>query len=243
MYKKIIISALAGTLLFNVAQAQGRPERRPHHTDEYKNEYEAKKRALKELQDKMDREKKEADKLVMAGYGRNFVRLTPIKFLDLSAVGIGLEYEHLFGKDKMFGLSIPVTIMFKQSGVPDIYGNTSDMKYSPYFFINPGLKVYPMGQRKVSYAVGPSFMFGYGIEKEWQVLSGPVNSYTKYIERNNLRLGLIIMNYLNFQFTRNFSMSIDAGIGIRYLNHYTNPKVNDDIIPTGQFSLGFGYRF
>lgn len=241
MYKKIIFPLLILAFGLNIAQAQ-------HHRDsehsDYEREYKAKKKELQVLREKMEREEKKAisSKRVNT-YGRNFIRFSPIKILDLSAAGFGLEYEYLIGKSKKFGINIPVTLMFRQGQLPSLYGGVEELQYTPYFFINPGLKVYPSGQKKVTFSTGPSLMIGYGKDKQWTVVSTPTSSYTQYLERDNLRLGLIIMNYLNFQFTPEFSMHIDAGIGIRYVNHYTDPDFYDSINPTGQFSLGFSYRF
>jgi len=240
MHKKIMLSLLILAFGFNIAQAQ-------HHRDsersDYEREYKAKKKELQVLREKMEQEDKEDKKATNRKrantYGRNFIRFSPIKILDLSASGFGLEYEYLIGKSKRFGINIPVSVMFKQNRAPGLYGSNGEMHYVPYFFINPGLKIYPSGQKKATFATGPSLMIGYGKDKEWT----PVSSYTQYLERENFRFGLIIMNYLNFQFTPEFSMHIDAGIGIRYVNHYTDPDFSDDINPTGQFSLGFSYRF
>lgn len=239
MHKKIMLTLLILAFGFNIAQAQ---RHRDSKRSDYEREYEARKKELRELRQKMeqeDKEDKEAGRKKVNNYGRNFIRFSPIKFLDLNAVGLGLEYEYLFGKSKRFGISVPLTVMFKQNRVPGLYGSYEEMNYTPYFYINPGLKIYPSGQKKVTFATGPSLMIGYGKNKEWI----PTSIYTQYLERDNLRLGLIIMNYLNFQFTPGFSMHIDAGIGIRYVNHYNNPDYYDGINPTGQFSLGFSYRF
>jgi len=242
MHKKIILSLLILAFGFNTTQAQ---HRRDSERAQYEREYEAKKKELQVLRQKMEREEKEDKEYTRKkmNYGRNFIRFSPIKFLDLSAAGLGLEYEYLFGKSKRFGVNIPVTVMFKQNRIPNTNGSSEEMRYTPYFFINPGLKIYPSGQKRVTFATGPSLMIGYGKHKEWSVINTPTSSYTQYLERDNFRFGLIIMNYLNFQFTPEFSMHIDAGIGIRYVNHYTDPDFSDDITPTGQFSLGFGYRF
>lgn len=244
MHKKIILSLFMLAFFFNTTQAQ---RHRDSDRFNYEREYKAKKKELEDLREKMEKaEKTEKTKLNRQKaevYGRNFIRFTPIKFLDLNAAGFGLEYEHLLGKSKRFGINIPVTLMFKQNRVPGLFGVDEELHYSPYFYINPGLKIYPSGQKKVTFATGPSLMVGYGADKQWITVNTPTSSYTQYTERENVRLGLIIMNYLNFQFTPEFSMSIDAGIGIRYINHYTNPDHFDDINPTGQFSLGFSYRF
>lgn len=261
MIKKMLIAGVITIAAFTVAKAQD-SDKGKDETVEYKNErrrmpepprphrrnsddYEAKKRELREMQQQLDQEKRDANRKLAMDYGTNFLRLSPIKVLDIGAIGFGIEYEKLFGENKMFGVNLPLTLMLDQEIFDDpVYGYSNDnVEYHPYFYFTPGLKIYPMGQRKVTYAVGPTLMIGYGKSNEWTWVSTQTGGYSQSGDRNNWRLGLMVMNYVNFQFVKNFSMGIDAGIGIRYMNHYNNPNYNDEIQPTGQFSLTFGYRF
>ncbi len=207
-------------------------------------EYRQKKEELKALE-RERAEKKRNDAIAHAAtYGSNFIRLTPMKILDIGAVGVGLEYERLFGTNRNFGINIPFSVQFNQEYVFDRITGQDDIQYNPYFYFTPGLKFYPSGQRRVTYAVGPTLLMGVGKEKSWvQDAAG----FSRLQELQNFRLGLMVMNYVNFQLTDHFSLGIDAGIGIRYLNRYkdlnSNLITNDAMMPTGQFSINFGYRF
>jgi len=66
------------------------------------------------------------------------------------------------------------------------------------------------------------------------------------------RVGLLVNNYVNFQFTRRFNLGIEGGLGMRYLDKVSysgspyyagNGTVNNGVDITGQFSLTLGYRF
>lgn len=177
-------------------------------------------------------------------YGANVLRFSPAKIMDVGGIGIGIEYEHIFGDNGMFGLNLPFTLMFRQDFNYDNYSNNAH--YSPYFYFAPGFKIYPSGQKhRVTYAIGPSLFAGYGRYRDWQsIWNNATNSYDEIaLDSDNFRLGMMVMNYVNFQFTKNFSMGIDAGLGIRYLSHYSEGNNDEGIEPTGQFSLTFGYRF
>jgi len=181
-------------------------------------------------------------------YGDNFLRLVPLRVLDIGGVGFGAEYERLFGENKMIGVILPFSMLFEETSQNWNPGGSSDnLHYNVYYYFCPGLKIYPFGQRKVTYAVGPSLMAGWGSGKEWRWVNTDPNGngYYTEVDKNKLSLGMIVMNYVNFQITKNFCLGIDAGLGIRYYDRektdfYTD---NEGFSPTGQFSLTLGYRF
>jgi len=181
-------------------------------------------------------------------YGDNFLRIAPLRILDIGGVGIGAEYERLLGENKMIGVVFPVTIVFEETSVNWNFNEPNDgLHYNVYYYFCPGVKIYPFGQRKVTYAVGPSLMAGWGSGKEWKWTNTDPNGngYYKEVDKSKLSLGMIVMNYVNFQVTKNFSLGIDAGLGMRY---YDREKTglstnNEGFSPTGQFSLTLGFRF
>lgn len=207
-------------------------------------------RAREEREDKAAEksERKFREVRPAVNYGDNFLRLAPLRVLDIGGVGIGAEYERLVGENKMIGIVLPFSVLFEETSLNWNPNNSGDdLHYNVYYYFCPGIKIYPFGQRKVTYAVGPSLMAGWGSGKEWQwINTDPMgNGYYTEVDKDKLSLGMIVMNYVNFQITKGFSLGIDAGLGIRYYDRektdfYTN---NDGFSPTGQFSLTLGYRF
>lgn len=237
MIKKIAAITFIATLAVSSAFAQRRDFR--------------KERAELAREEREERRRDRVEPLKL-NYGSNIIRVSPFTAMDVG-VGFGLSYEKLFGKDQMVGLVLPLHLMF---GVNDGnfgtgYGYNSDATKA-YGYFTPGLKIYPFGQRKVTYAVGPTLMFGYGGGKEWRYnygISGP--GYEEYVDVTKLRVGLLVSNYLNFNISESFNIGLEAGVGVRYLDRETisgssfmqNGTYSQGINPTGNFSLTLGYRF
>ncbi len=161
--------------------------------------------------------------------------------------GIGLSYEKIFGADKNLGLVFPFSIVLEGNNGPGYKYNTgSDVNASFYFM--PGLKVYPFGQRRLAYAVGPTFMIGYGMTRNTTWYTG---FQVEGAKMSWLRMGGMITNYLNYQVTRSFNLGLEMGLGVRYLDRqtYTEPgqrdplHLNNSVKPTGRFALTLGLRF
>jgi hypothetical protein len=237
MIRKFVTLTLLATLTLNFAFAQGR---------DYRRERAELARQEKEEKRQMRSERMSAPSI---DYGTNILRLSPITAMDIG-VGFGLSYEKIFGKDQMIGLILPVYLMLESRDNYDpFYGGGSgyDNGNNAYFYFNPGLKIYPFGQRRVTYAVGPSLMFGYGGGTEW-IYNG---YYQEQQDITKLRMGMMVNNYVNFQITRGFNLGIEAGIGARYIDretidrpgYYYSQTYNNGINITGSFSLTLGYRF
>lgn len=188
-----------------------------------------------------------------AAYGTNILRLAPLTAMDVG-VGFGLSYEKLVGRDKMVGIIIPVSLILENSDIFYNYNSGAGNNYNTYYYFTPGIKIYPFGQRRVTYSIGPSLMLGFGSGhgsiSDWDSFGNAVYSdYTKKV----FRLGMLINNYLNFQITPGFNLGLEGALGIRYLDRqtydYQSPNFpnaqnnNNGFDITGQFSLTLGYRF
>lgn len=186
-------------------------------------------------------------------YGSNILRLSPITAMDIG-VGFGLSYEHIFGKEQMIGVVIPASLILQNKDGYNPFSGTynSNVRYNAYFYFTPGLKIYPFGQRRVTYAVGPSLMFMYGGGKEWISDYDMVSGNTTYreSEMTRTRFGMLINNYVNFQITPAFNLGLELGLGMRYYDKQTQTNTfynygdyNNGFDVTGQFSMTLGYRF
>ncbi|MCF0073111.1 hypothetical protein LZD49_21710 [Dyadobacter sp. CY261] len=177
--------------------------------------------------------------------GKNKIDFSPFKALD-SGPGFGISYERILDKNGYFGLLLPFTLT-----IPDSYyfstGNNSSDDDQMYYF-SPTLKVYPFGQKRVTYAIGPTIFAGIG--RRW-------NNYTDYNpstgvytnrdeERNRFRMGMIVNNFVNFQITHHFQIGLNAGIGPRYFDRETlgsSTYRSGGIDITGEFNFNLGFRF
>lgn len=186
---------------------------------------------------------KETRPLSVSNYKRNIVTISPFKAVD-SGPGLGFSYERIIGANEYIGLILPVSFIFKEYyNYSSSYNN--DQQYFTNVYLTPGVKIYPFGQRKVTYAVGPNVMLGFN-----KTLNGyyDYNMNQSYYNRvNSFRLGLLINNYLNFQITPLINFGVSAGLGMRYIDrvkpsqisyYYGNSK---ELI--GDFSFNFGLRF
>lgn len=192
-----------------------------------------------------ERGQKRPEAAVSDEYGKNMINVSPFKALD-SGPGFGISYERLLDKRGYFGLLLPFTMT-----VPDSYylpfDSNNDTGSEMYYFA-PTVKIYPFGQKRVTYALGPSVYTGFG--KRW-------NSYTAYDpntgvyttkdeRRTRFRLGMIVNNYVNFQITSHFQIGLNAGIGPRYIDRETyefQTTRTKGFNITGEFNFNLGFRF
>lgn len=236
MLKKLCAVALLTLTAATSVMAQHRRDFRRERAELAREEREEKRRLREE---RMDRPQ--------AAYGTNILRIAPLTIMDVG-VGFGLSYEKILDRNQMVGLILPVHLMISNND--DLFsGNNynSTTKTQAYFYFTPGLKVYPFGQRRVTYAVGPSLMLGYGGGKDSRF--DPYTGYTTETDVRRLRLGMLVNNYVNFQLGPSFNLGLELGIGVRYLDRekveYRNYSTtnNNELDATGQFSLTLGYRF
>jgi hypothetical protein len=237
MLKRIVALTLLTTFTLNAAFAQNR---------DYRRERAELARQEKEEKKKMRSERPNID------YGTNIIRISPITAMDLG-VGFGLSYEKIFGTDKMVGLVLPAYLLLNDgNNEPFLSSNSNTYDTKTYFYFNPGVKIYPFGQRRVTYAVGPSLLLGYGGGSEWSSYYDPLsgNTISESTDVSKLRMGMLVNNYVNFQITKGFNLGIEVGLGALYIDRETverpnslSETINHGIGVTGSFSLTLGYRF
>lgn len=176
---------------------------------------------------------------------RNKVDFSAFKALD-SGPGFGISYERILDKSGYFGLLLPFTLTIPDSYYFPVGSESSDNDQMYYF--SPSLKIYPFGQKRVTYAVGPTLYAGVG--KRWY-------NYTDYNpttqvhtsrdeERERFRMGMIVNNYVNFQITKHFQIGLNAGLGPRYIDREkfrSETFRNRGMEITGEFNFNLGFRF
>ena len=171
-----------------------------------------------------------------AAYGPNIIRFTPVTVFD-NSVGVGISYERILDKDGKIGIHIPVyaglntnNSYYNGWGGYDTYANYS-------LFLNPGVKFYPAGQRKVTYALGASLFTMLGDNDYYDG-----NIYEK---ESYLKAGIMINNSVHFNITPKFNLGLELGVGPSYINQYhrANVTYNDGIGVSAQFGFHMGFRF
>lgn len=181
----------------------------------------------------------------------NYARIYPIAVMDVG-VGIGASYERLFGQKKNFGLLLPGFLILENNSNPTSISE-KNKSYDAYFYFAPGFKFYPNGHKKITYAVGPSMMFGFTNSK-FEVLTTSSNGDISYETVNyaRKRFGVLINNYVTIQIGKLFDIGLEGGLGFCYFNKesYNGPEsyagngsTNKGIDLSGQFSLSIGYKF
>jgi hypothetical protein len=201
-------------------------------------------------QDK-DEERETATSVIKSDEAANILRLAPITAMDIG-YGFGLSYERLFGKDKNIGIILPFSLLLEKRTNS---GFSTSGSNNTYFYFTPGLKVYPFGQRRITYAVGPSLMFGYGENADNYGYFFPNGTTSQEdIKLKKFRLGFMVNNYISFQITKALNIGFEGGIGMRYLDreyfHSTSSFWGSDQVQfrngfniTGQFSMTLGIKF
>ncbi|GGB99438.1 hypothetical protein [Dyadobacter sediminis] len=176
-------------------------------------------------------------------FGANLINFSPFQALD-SGIGFGINYERIIDKQGYFGITLPFALTF-----PD---NSSSIAYdtrqgTEIFYFSPGLKIYPAGQRRVTYAVGPNLFTGFGHRWIYNDFYNPnTGSYTSTEARAKVfRFGLMVNNYINFQITRAFQLGLHLGLGSRYVDNEKYLNINNKmhgIEFTGEFMFNLGLR-
>lgn len=196
------------------------------------------------------KETENAAPAVNRGGGANIARIAPLTAMDIG-FGFGLSYERLFGKNKNIGLVLPFSLLLEKNSRSVDGGRQNNT----YFYFTPGVKIYPFGQRKITYAVGPSLMFGYGENPErygYFYQNGTTGEDNILLRK--FRMGFMVNNYISFQITKTLNIGFEGGIGMRYLDReYFNTESSfwgservqfrNGFNLTGQFSMTMGFKF
>jgi hypothetical protein len=163
----------------------------------------------------------------------NFARnLLGYHLLDIVYGDITISYERILSSGNV-GIKFPIGFGYAYN--TDYYYNTSEwVKNLIYGGI--GVNLYPTGQGKWRYFVGPVVRIGYGKQSAWDSYPYEENDddegiYTKFLVDN----GII------FTPVRSLSISALFGIGVRLFPNASSSS--DKLLPTGYFSTNLYYRF
>ncbi|ADQ17213.1 hypothetical protein Lbys_1500 [Leadbetterella byssophila DSM 17132] len=162
----------------------------------------------------------------------NAIRFSPIGVNEIGAT-VGLTYERFLSQK--LSLVFPLDVVFRQH---DNYWNGDQLSSPAYFYFTPGFKFYPASvDRPVKYAIGANAVIGAG--QRYYSVDNHYNS--PYLKANNTRLGIMVTNYVNFDITSRFTMGINFGLGLLYVDQ--SKYKNNDLNGTVQLGTNFGFKF
>lgn len=178
------------------------------------------------------------------GQFRNVLRVSPATVF-YGGTGGGLSYERFLDNDRKVSLYLPVSFGMRRYmiGKTSVPAGGNDMNYS--FMFNPGIRMYPKGQRRVSYAVGASVFVTRGSENGFMQESN--GAYNAYAERSETRMGSLISNSLTVNISKRLNIGLEALVGCSFYSRIGN-KTNSEVQREGVSQmtgiiLQLGYRF
>ena len=187
-----------------------------------------------------------------ATYKNNILRLAPISAMDLG-VGFGMSYERLLGKNKKIGIILPAHIILENKSNSDNLYDTEERSFNTYLYLTPGIKFYPSGHNKVTYAIGPSLMLGISNNRTEQTTGNNYLSQTvQTVKYRRIRMGVIMNNYVTINISPCFDLGLEGGLGFCHYDKesfssgsdfYPNSNNQATVDLTGQFSLSLGFKF
>ena len=168
-------------------------------------------------------------------YGNN---LLTFHFLDFAINNLTISYERIIANGR-YGIQIPFSFGYseKTASIPLPPPFDSDYTVNPanQFYTGITFNIYPTGQGKFKYFLGPSLRFGNGYFHE---------EYNSYGQHNPppIKTGYIkflINNGIVATFASSLSVSVIGSIGIQHMyKSGLNPTRT-----TGALSLNLSFRF
>lgn len=169
----------------------------------------------------------------------NAIRFSPVGVNEIGTT-VGINYEKYLSKNSRLSLIFPLDVVFRQH--ERLW--TSDDRSSPaYFYFTPGFKFYPASrERPVKYAIGSNLVLGSGDRYYYNSDFNTGGSWREHYERaNNTRVGVMVTNYVNFDISRKFTMGINLGFGLLYVDK--SKFKQNDVGGTVQLNTNFGFKF
>lgn len=137
------------------------------------------------------------------GY-RNTISVAPYQITDESLLGIGIQFERFLNRREKVSFYLPAAVSFCK----DNHGQKST-----YTYLYPGFKIYPWGNRPLSYSIGPSLGFGFGKKYSYSDILWNGAANKEVTEYNTFISGIMVNNGVNVR-TGRFYAGAELGIGV-----------------------------
>jgi len=173
--------------------------------------------------------------ITQSSMGENLITF---HFLDFVISNFTVSYERIIANGK-YGIQIPFSFGYSNEPrtvyFPPPFDDGYTNKLANQFYTGITFNIYPTGQGKVKYFLGPSLRFGNGNYYEnWDNYSQNSNHSI-----NTGYLKFLVNNGIVFTFANSLSVSIIGSIGIQHMY-----KVNhNQTQTTGALSVNMSYRF
>lgn len=176
-------------------------------------------------------------------YPRNNFKIIPVATFDLYYTAYdysyGICYERFIDRDQKCSWNVPVYLGRGNFGGAS-YG--SELAFKDMLKINPGIKFYPFGQKRLTYGIGLSLFY---------VTGKVIETYYGYSYPDHYRLnqfGLMLQNSLSYNVSKRINLNLEIGYGPSIYNQYKNTKqssdhYNEQILSMRHAHLCIGYRF
>lgn len=169
----------------------------------------------------------------------NALRFSPVGVNEIGTT-VGISYEKYLSESSKVSLIFPLDVVFRQH---ERLWSSDDRTSPAYFYFTPGFKFYPASkERPVKYAIGSNLVLGSGERYYYNPNYNSNGTWQDRYERaNNTRIGVMVTNYVNFDISRRFTMGINLGFGLLYVDKSSFKQ--NDIGGTVQLNTNFGFKF
>lgn len=165
-------------------------------------------------------------------FGKNNISLM---LSDVVLKRISFEYEHIFGDEGNISINIPGS--FAIGDAEDIYGDAVE------WWGGLGMKLYPTGQGKIRYFVGPEVRVisakDYYYEDYQTVYYNGWAEEVPYKKEQYIHTAFLLNNGMIYEPTEHFIFSVSMGLG--FISR--DSKSGDSILPMATPSVRMGIRF
>jgi len=164
--------------------------------------------------------------------------LITFHFLDFAISNFTVSYERII-EDGKYGIQIPFSFGYSNKPTTIPVPLPWDSEYTNslvnQFYTGITFNIYPSGQGKVKYFLGPALRFGSGKYYEnWSSYNSSPNSSinTGYVK-------FLVNNGIVFTFANSLSITAIGSIGIQHMYKVDNSPTQT----TGALSVNMSYRF
>jgi len=155
--------------------------------------------------------------------------------LAIPAGRFTMAYQ-ILNKNGKVGYEIPVSIGLFNDANTDPLPEIFDIEMYSIFYSGFTLNLYPMGQKRVNYVLGPSFRFGVGRDNNYYCYDCGYYDYDKQF----LYTKLLINNGLVLTPGEHFSMSFIFSLGVIFRDNHPGEETFGT---TGDFLFNMAYHF
>lgn len=167
------------------------------------------------------------------GYGRNII---DYHIFDLVYRDFSFSYENILKNGKI-GLKVPIAIGFNNTDYDNGPRDFSNLIYTGF-----GMNVYLLGQRMVSYFIGPEIHVGIG-KDHYYYYDNSYYGYDKTKTEEFIYGRFLINNGISFSPIHNFRLAAILGLGVRYYELEESDNNDDGLRSTAYFTFSMGFRF